>query len=134
MTNSSIKSSLIVIAVVILAAILLYTRTFGKLKVTEGNLEIKDIDQSYSQMITIDKNAKYPHSVDITFIGHVNDSAIIGYGYTDSTFYWSDTVNGSIEISYKGDFYSDSAFINYKSLGGMHGKISINYKIYSTNK
>ncbi|MEM6633518.1 MAG: hypothetical protein AAF694_27850 [Bacteroidota bacterium] len=84
--------------------------------------------------IPIDPEAEFPHSIDLQMKGQVNGQALVGFGWTDSTAYVMDTVGNDFEIEHQTDWYNDTCYIFYRSLGSTAGELTVDCKIYSSKK
>lgn len=56
--------------------------------------------------ITIDENAQFPHSMDLTMKGEINGIGIIQYGWSNSSFYNTDTITGKFSLNKNGGDWS----------------------------
>ena len=85
--------------------------------------------------ITIDENAEFPHSMDLTMKGEINGTGIIQYGWSDSSFYHTDTITDKFLLDKNGgDWYNDIVFIKYTPLTATDGQLKIDCSIYSSKK
>jgi hypothetical protein len=134
MAKTTYKISLLIIVGLIIIMLILYNQTFGQFWVSEGKTEMKLSNEPINQPFYIDQKAEFPYSIDLVYKGYIDGLAIIGYGFTESTFYSSDTVAGAFDVKYKNDFYADTAFIIYKPLMQNVGNLTFEYRIYSSKK
>mgnify|MGYP005991037353 CR=1 FL=1 len=85
--------------------------------------------------IVIDENAEFPHSMDLTMKGEINGIGILQYGWSDSTFYRTDTISEKFLLDKNGgDWYNDNLFIKYTPLTATEGQLKIDCSIYSSKK
>ena len=125
---------LVILTIGISGIYFIYDQTFGQFWIAEKTL-IESVDNSPRTFkLTIDNEAKFPHSMDLRIKGKLNGKAIIGYGWSDTTIYQSDTVENGFEKLFGGDWYSDSCFVFYKPITATSGEIEIQCEIYSSKK
>ena len=85
--------------------------------------------------ITIDEIAEFPHSMDLIMQGEINGTGVLQYGWSDSSFYGTDTISQKFLLDKNGgDWYNDNVFIKYTPLTATKGKLKIDCSIYSSKK
>jgi hypothetical protein len=82
----------------------------------------------------IDKEAQYPHSMDLTMNGEIDGVGILSFGWSDTVFYRTDTIIDNFRIDYNADWYSDTCFVRFIPIEMTNGNLTIDYKVHSSRK
>lgn len=80
----------------------------------------------------INENSTSPHSMDLIMQGHVNGTAILKHGWTDSTYHRIDTISNQFNIEYIAeDWYWENLIVNYIPLTADEGDLKIDCILFS---
>ncbi|WP_266203490.1 hypothetical protein [Pontibacter kalidii] len=86
-------------------------------------------------MISIDEQATYPNSMELKMTGTINGHGLLKFGWSDTSFYRSDTLRDDFNIHYERlDWYSDTCYFKYVPLTATKGDLNIDCKIFSSRK
>ena len=103
--------------------------------VTSRTISLKLDDRAKETSIVIDKQAVNPNSMVLRMTGSVNGQGILKFGWSDSSYYRSDTVNGGFNIYFERlDWYSDTCFFKFEPLSATKGDLKIEFEIFSSRK
>lgn len=125
---------LIIIFVVGAIGIYIFLQSMPGFWTSQGILE-KELTNS--EMLTyfhIDNESQYPHSIHLIMDGVIDGSGILSFGWSDTTFYKTDTIIDNFKIDYNADWYSDTCFVRFIPIEMTKGNLTIDYKIYSSKK
>lgn len=96
-------------------------------------LNLKDTEQV--ALVAIDEQAIYPNSMELKMTGSINGQGIVRFGWSDTSFYLSDTLNGNFNIHYERlDWYNDTCYFKYEPITATKGELNIDCKIFSSRK
>lgn len=102
---------------------------------TERSIKLNLGDAEQITLIVIDQQAKYPHSMELKLTGSINGQGVLKFGWSDTSFYHSDTINQNFDILYERlDWYSDTTYFKYEPITATKGELTIDCKIFSTRK
>lgn len=102
--------------------------------ITSKSIKLTLKDKEQVALISIDEKAIYPSSIKLKIVGNINGQGILRYGWSDTSFYYSDTLNGNININYDGDWYSNTTYFKYEPLTATKGNLTIDCEIFSSRK
>ncbi|PVY40257.1 hypothetical protein C8E01_108151 [Pontibacter virosus] len=92
-------------------------------------------DRAKETFIVIDKQAIHPNSMELRMTGSLNGQGILKFGWSDSSYYRSDTINGDFNIYFERlDWYSDTCFFKFEPLSATNGDLKIECEIFSSRK
>lgn len=101
---------------------------------SQGKIEKELTHNSMLTSFHIDKEAQYPHSIDLIMNGEIDGVAILSFGWSDTAFYRTDTIVDNFKIEYNADWYSDTCFVKFIPVEMTKGNLTVDYKIYSSQK
>ncbi|WP_116543978.1 hypothetical protein [Pontibacter virosus] len=103
--------------------------------VTSRTINMKLDDRAKETFIVIDKQAIHPNSMELRMTGSLNGQGILKFGWSDSSYYRSDTINGDFNIYFERlDWYSDTCFFKFEPLSATNGDLKIECEIFSSRK
>lgn len=102
--------------------------------VSKGSLEKSLSNVITINIIKIDENAEFPHSMELKMYGHIDGIGNLTIGWSDTVDYMTYSISDTFQLVYDADWYNDNCFITYQPINAIKGKLNINYKIYSSRK
>lgn len=132
------KKSFNLFVPLIFTALMLYNCGFDNvagLKTSYSNKKVKLTTESELITFYLDEDAQYPHSMSLTMQGEINGTGILQFGWTDSTFYRTDSISSNFLVeSIGGDWYNDIVIVKYTPITATIGELNINCEIHSSKK